>query len=234
MPIEMPRGLPFSVDTWSARSKLKRHHFLTHAHKDHSSGIVTNSSYTVTAPLSRNRFFSTNTLSSLFILINYLADSLFVIIEVRQSILIDDPCREFTVTAFDANHCSGAVMFLFEVNFGNILHTGDYRLTPECLYCLREKYTSRKGKQPTHRLDYVFLDCTCRKFRQPLPRKRSSIQQEDIRANVSQAFGSKIFVDNAANPKCFGALTLTLPDILLKTQHLDGLHQLLLNAQQWS
>lgn len=39
MPIEMPRGLPFSVDTFTATSKRKRHHFLTHAHKDHTSGI---------------------------------------------------------------------------------------------------------------------------------------------------------------------------------------------------
>lgn len=47
MPIEMPRGLPFSVDTWTPSSKRKRHHFLTHAHKDHCSGILTHSSYPI-------------------------------------------------------------------------------------------------------------------------------------------------------------------------------------------
>lgn len=47
MPIEIPRGLPFSVDTWCPVSKKKRHHFLTHAHKDHTTGISTHYSYPI-------------------------------------------------------------------------------------------------------------------------------------------------------------------------------------------
>lgn len=48
MPIEMPKGLPFSVDTWSPSSKTKkRHHFLTHAHRDHSSGIASHFSFPI-------------------------------------------------------------------------------------------------------------------------------------------------------------------------------------------
>lgn len=47
MPIEMPKGLPFSVDTWNHSSVKKRHHFLTHAHKDHSNGISTHFSYPI-------------------------------------------------------------------------------------------------------------------------------------------------------------------------------------------
>lgn len=43
----MPKGLPFSVDTWSLSSRRKRHHFLTHAHKDHSAGISNNFSYPI-------------------------------------------------------------------------------------------------------------------------------------------------------------------------------------------
>uniref|UniRef100_A0A453S2Q7 DNA repair metallo-beta-lactamase domain-containing protein n=1 Tax=Aegilops tauschii subsp. strangulata TaxID=200361 RepID=A0A453S2Q7_AEGTS len=41
MPIELPRGLPFAVDTWTPASALKRHRFLTHAHRDHLAGITT-------------------------------------------------------------------------------------------------------------------------------------------------------------------------------------------------
>jgi hypothetical protein len=52
MPIEMPEGLPFSVDTWTPSSKIsKRHHFLTHAHKDHSSNIISNSSFPIYSTL---------------------------------------------------------------------------------------------------------------------------------------------------------------------------------------
>ncbi|XP_050206243.1 uncharacterized protein LOC126655915 isoform X2 [Mercurialis annua] len=128
-------------------------------------------------------------------------------------------------------------MFLFEGNFGNILHTGDCRLTPDCLQWFPEKYIRKKGKEPGCQLDYVFLDCTFGRFKQKFPSKHSAIQQvinciwkhpaaamvyltcdllgqEDILVHVSQTFGSKIYVDKAANPECFQALTVTVPQIL--------------------
>ncbi|WCJ24236.1 DNA repair metallo-beta-lactamase family protein [Euphorbia peplus] len=229
MAIEMPGGLPFSVDTWSRISNRKRHHFLTHAHKDHSSRISSHSSYPI---------YSTPLTKSLLLLTHpHLDNSLFVDIEVGRSVLINDPDGQFTVTPFDANHCPGAVMFLFEGNFGNILHTGDCRLTLECLQCLPEKYVGKNGKEPRCRLDCVFLDCTFGSSHQTFPSKNSATQQvinciwkhpsaavvyltcdllgqENILADVSRAFGSKIYVDKAINPECFDSLTLTAPHIL--------------------
>lgn len=38
--------------------------------------------------------------------------------------------------------------------------------------------------------------------------------QEEILVDVSRTFGSKIYVDKDANPECFNALTLTVPEIL--------------------
>lgn len=125
MPIEMPKGLPFSVDTWSPCSKRKRHHFLTHAHKDHSSGISTHFSFPIYSTLITKilvlqhypqvffirHLFRTWPRTLLFCLILFffsqLDDSLFVRIEVGQSVVIYDPDGVFTVTAFDANHCPG-------------------------------------------------------------------------------------------------------------------------------
>ncbi|KAL4378421.1 hypothetical protein GQ457_02G017600 [Hibiscus cannabinus] len=229
MPIEMPKGLPFSVDTFSPSSKRKRHHFLTHAHKDHTFGISSHFSYPI---------YSTHLTKSL-VLLNYpqLDDSLFVGIETGESIVIDDPDGEFQVTAFDANHCPGAVMFLFEGSFGNILHTGDCRLTPECLQNLPEKYIGRKGKEPQCRFDYLFLDCTFGRFSRNLPSKHSAIHQvinciwkhpnapvvyltcdllgqEEILTSVSVTFGSKIYVDKATNPDFFQSLSVIAPEIL--------------------
>ncbi|KAK9037620.1 hypothetical protein V6N11_022524 [Hibiscus sabdariffa] len=202
----MPKGLPFSVDTFSPSSKRKRHHFLTHAHKDHTFGISSHFSYPI---------YSTHLTKSL-VLLNYpqLDDSLFVGIETGESIVIDDPDGEFQVTAFDANHCPGAVMFLFEGSFGNILHTGDCRLTPECLQNLPEKYIGRKRKEPQCRFDYLFLDCTFGRFSRNLPSKHSAIHQEEILTSVSVTFGSKIYVDKATNPDFFQSLSVIAPEIL--------------------
>lgn len=68
-------------------------------------------------------------------------------------------------------------MFLFEGEFGHVLHTGDCRLTPECLKNLPEKYIGRKGRKPSCRLNFVFLDCTFGKYSQRLPSKQSAIRQ---------------------------------------------------------
>ncbi|KNA15193.1 hypothetical protein SOVF_100560 [Spinacia oleracea] len=229
MTVEMPRGLPFSVDTWSPTSKLKRHHFLTHAHKDHCSGITSHSSFPI---------YSTNLTKSLILRYFPQIDELFFVgIEVGQSLIVDDPDGSFTVTAFDANHCPGAVMFLFEGNFGNILHTGDCRLTPECLQNLPEKYIARKGKEHSCQLDFVFLDCTFGKSLMNIPSKQSALQQvinciwkhpdvptvyltcnflgqEEVLVKVVQTFGSKIYVDKAKDSDFYQALELIAPQIL--------------------
>ncbi|CAJ2641532.1 unnamed protein product [Trifolium pratense] len=213
MPTEMPEGLPFSVDTWTPSSKSsKRHHFLTHAHKDYSSNIISNSSFPIYSTL----------LTKTLLLQHYpkLDPSLFLQIEVGQSFVIDDPDGNFTDTAFDANHCPG-----------------DCRLTLECLLNLPDKYVGRKGKKPQCPLDCVFLDCTFGNFSRSMPTKHSSIQQvvnciwkhpdastvyltcdalgqEDILVQVSQIFGAKIYVDKTKYPECFKNLAVTVPEIL--------------------
>lgn len=71
-------------------------------------------------------------------------------------------------------------MFLFEGSFGNILHTGDCRLTLDCLQSLPEKYVGRRhGMPPKCSLDYIFLDCTFGKtsHSQRFPSKHSAIRQ---------------------------------------------------------
>ncbi|KAL9241709.1 hypothetical protein vseg_015787 [Gypsophila vaccaria] len=229
MPIEMPRKLPFSVDTWNPNSKIKPHHFLTHAHKDHCSRIITHFSYPI---------YCTH-LTKLIILQFFpqLNESLFVGIEVGMCLTIEDPEGSFKVTAFDANHCPGAVMFLFEGDFGNILHTGDCRLTPECLMCLPEKYLGKESKEPSCPLDFLFLDCTFGKSLMKIPSKQSAIQQvtnciwkhpdvptvyltcnllgqEEILVHVSETFGSKIFVDKVTHPNFYKILQLIAPQVI--------------------
>lgn len=69
-------------------------------------------------------------------------------------------------------------MFLFEGSFGNILHTGDCRLTHDCLQSLPDKYVGRRlGEAPKCCLDYIFLDCTFGKSSHRFPSKHSAIRQ---------------------------------------------------------
>ncbi|KAG1328142.1 5' exonuclease Apollo [Cocos nucifera] len=229
MPMEMPKGLPFSVDTWTAASRRKRYHFLTHAHRDHLTGIASNSSY----PIYATRFTKSLTLRHF----PQLEDSLFVEIEVGKSVVIDDPDGTFSVTAFDANHCPGAAMFLFEGEFGSILHTGDCRLTTDCLQHLPIKYISKKGRETLCHLDYLFLDCTFGRCSLKFPSKQAAIQQvinciwkhphapfvflacdllgqEEILVEISKTFGSKIFVDKTNNSDCFHSLFHVAPEVL--------------------
>jgi len=43
--------------------------------------------------------------------------SLFLQIEVGQSLIVDDPDGNFSVTAFDANHCPGNLYVLCLIRF---------------------------------------------------------------------------------------------------------------------
>ncbi|EPS61487.1 hypothetical protein M569_13310, partial [Genlisea aurea] len=97
MPIGMPRGLPFSVDTWDLSSTRKRHHFLTHAHMDHLQGIAAHGSYPIYCTL------LTRTLLRMFF--PQLDESMFICIEVGESRVVEDRDGDFTVAAFDAYHC---------------------------------------------------------------------------------------------------------------------------------
>lgn len=68
-------------------------------------------------------------------------------------------------------------MFLFEGEFGNVLHTGDCRLDSDCLQSLPLKYITKKGKETLFRLDYLFLDCTFARCFLSIPSKQIAIQQ---------------------------------------------------------
>ncbi|KAF9599659.1 hypothetical protein IFM89_001605 [Coptis chinensis] len=218
LPIEMPIELPFSVDTWSPSSDRKRHHFLTHAHKDHSSGITAHASYPI---------YSTHVTKTI-VLQQYpqLDASLFVEIEIGGKVVIEDPDGTFSVSAFDANHCPGAIMFLFEGNFGNILHTGDCRLTPECLQNLPEKYVGEKEREPNIRTKILkrfvmeqVINCIWEHPNAPVVYLTCNLLAQDkLLVEVSRTFGSKVYVDRINNAECFQALTITAPEVLTEDE----------------
>ncbi|KAM0862314.1 hypothetical protein ACQ4PT_045368 [Festuca glaucescens] len=186
---------------WTPAPALKHHRFLTHAHCVHLAGITTTSAAgavyaSCLTVLSARHIFpqvttSTNlhfvSLSCLLLLIW----SAFPEFSPSQSLdpmhswrlssarrCSSDPDGDFTVTAFNANHCPGTVMFLLEGAIGNVLHTGDCQLTPDCIQGLPLRYITVEIPGATQatlscRIDYLFLDCTFSKRSLQFPAKEA-------------------------------------------------------------
>ncbi|EKM81504.1 hypothetical protein AGABI1DRAFT_69756 [Agaricus bisporus var. burnettii JB137-S8] len=129
-----------------------------------------------------------------------------------------------TITALDANHCPGAVMYLIEGSKGAVLHTGDFRAEPWFLESLsRNPYLqpyleSSTGGILHQSLDCIYLDTACAFLPLEIPSKNDATAglielmklfppnvyfyinawtwgYEDILKAVSAAFQTKIHVD---------------------------------------
>jgi DNA cross-link repair 1A protein len=78
------------------------------------------------------------------------------------------------VTTLDANHCPGAVMFLFQVGNKNILHVGDFRWNREIM---QEHLPLRPFFAGQSRLDSIYLDTTYCYAKYTLPTQHAAIQE---------------------------------------------------------
>ncbi|XP_058092526.1 uncharacterized protein LOC131238967 [Magnolia sinica] len=118
----MEEGL-ISVDRWSEPSQA---YFLSHLHTDHTKGLSRRWKRgplfcsSITAKLLPTRFPGFNL-------------SLLRVLEIGtpHSVSLVSPKSGLEITvqvvAIDANHCPGAVMYLFHGEFGSMLYTGDFR-----------------------------------------------------------------------------------------------------------
>ena len=97
----------------------------------------------------------------------------------EPTIIYSKEQRPVKVTLLDANHCPGAVMFLFEVGNRRILHVGDFRWNRQIMLQIPQ---IRSLSTLSPRLDELFLDTTyCdKKYRLPT-------QEEAIAAAVAVA-----------------------------------------------
>ncbi|XP_022105404.1 5' exonuclease Apollo-like [Acanthaster planci] len=113
---------PIVVDLWRrADTPSSKLYFLSHMHSDHTQGLSASWRWPIhCSPLS----------AKLLIDKFQISECLIRPLELNQSHILplDYVGREsMTVTLFDANHCPGSVMFLFEGYFGRVLYTGDFR-----------------------------------------------------------------------------------------------------------
>ncbi|CAL8471325.1 g10867 [Coccomyxa elongata] len=132
------------------------------------------------------------------------------------------PCGQATVqvTPLDANHCLGAVMFLFDGPFGRVLHCGDFRWERDYQeQCLHPVLISAA-------IDTIYLDNTYAHPRYDFPPRSQacheviklvlshpnhrivlgvdSLGKEELLAAVAAAAGERVWVPTAR----FTALTL--------------------------
>ncbi len=98
---------------------------------------------------------------------------------MNEPTIIYSKDKAVKVTLLDANHCPGAVMFLFEVGNRRILHVGDFRWNRNFMLAIPQ---IRAMSELTPRLDELFLDTTYCNPKYELP-----TQEEAIRAAIEVA-----------------------------------------------
>ncbi|XP_026115305.1 5' exonuclease Apollo-like [Carassius auratus] len=168
---------PIAVDCWQLR---KCHHvrlfFLSHMHADHTIGL--------SSTWSHRPIYCSPLTAKLLQLKLKVKEKWIRPLEIGEAhmLLLDDLGKErLTVTLIDANHCPGAVMFLFEGYFGTRLYTGDFRYTPSMLreQCLRNTTT----------IDVLYLDNTNCDPTRAVPSRQQATQQikEIIRTHPGYA-----------------------------------------------
>ncbi|XP_045912990.1 5' exonuclease Apollo [Micropterus dolomieu] len=156
---------PLAVDFWHVRKcPGARLFFLSHMHSDHTVGL--------TSTWSDRPIYCSPVTATLLRLKLQVKEQWIHPLELGDPYLLplDDIGKErMTVTLIDANHCPGAVMFLFEGYFGSILYTGDFRYTPSMLRepCLRTNTT----------IDVLYLDNTSCDPNRTLPSRQRATQQ---------------------------------------------------------
>ncbi|PBK71516.1 hypothetical protein ARMSODRAFT_1082972 [Armillaria solidipes] len=109
---------------------------------------------------------------------------LLKVVPINSPVHIElDAGNSVTVTAIDANHCPGSVMYLIEGRKGAVLHTGDLRAEPWFLENLKrnpflQPYLSTSGSQRSNvikPLEAIYLDTACVMNIEEVPTKEDAV-----------------------------------------------------------
>ena len=140
-------GTDFICDGFNYACKsLSSNYFLTHFHSDHYGGITK----TWNAGIIYCSLPTANLVhSQLGVLQKYIHP-----IPMNTPTVIASRGKPITVTLLNANHCPGAIMFLFEVGKRNILHVGDFRWNNEIMMQMPHLQAFSNSNP---RLDELFL-----------------------------------------------------------------------------
>ncbi|XP_010518204.1 PREDICTED: DNA cross-link repair 1A protein-like [Camelina sativa] len=113
-------GTPFLVDAFKYLTRNCGHWFLTHFHLDHYQGL--------TKSFNHGKIYCSLVTAKLVNMKIGIPWERLQVLELGQKVNI----AGVDVTCFDANHCPGSIMILFEPANGKaVLHTGDFRYSEE-------------------------------------------------------------------------------------------------------
>ncbi|XP_021845558.2 DNA cross-link repair protein SNM1 isoform X1 [Spinacia oleracea] len=163
-------GTPFRVDAFRYIRRDCSHWFLTHFHLDHYQGLTKSFSY-------GKVYCSMITAKLVNAKIGIPWDKLQVV-PLNQKISI----AGIDVTCYDANHCPGSIIILFEPPNGKaVLHTGDFRFNEDM---------ARIATQLGCHINTLILDTTYCDPQYNFP-KQEVVVQFIIEAIQAESFNSK-------------------------------------------
>jgi DNA cross-link repair 1A protein len=148
-------------------------YFLTHFHADHYIGLKKKFNHPI--------YLSEITAKLVKLFINVSEEFLHVV-------YVDTPfyLNNCKITPLDANHCPGALLFLFQFENGqNILHTGDYRANDIMLQKLH-----------SIQLDTIYLDTTYLHTKRRMPPQNESIEYllKHVQTYLENNIGEKFLI----------------------------------------
>lgn len=133
------------VDNFREKPRGEYVYFLTHMHSDHFAGL---SNTWNQGPIYCS-YPTTLLLQAKFPKLHCVYP-----LELQATQWIEQ--AHLSVTLIEANHCPGAVMLLFSGQFGNVLHTGDFRFYPGLL----STPALTRSEGVCIRIDHLFIDNT--------------------------------------------------------------------------
>lgn len=167
-------GSLFAVDAFRYGDiSFVENYFLTHFHSDHYIGLRKKFKHKIyLSPI-------TSLLVQQFIGVS---EDLLHLVHVNVPFFIED----VKITPMDANHCPGALLFLFQFPEGrNVLHTGDFRANDKMIELLTRWNI---------KLDLVYLDTTYLGSKRRMPPQEESIEfllrhvEKYLEENIGEKF----------------------------------------------
>ncbi|KAM0949214.1 putative metallo-beta-lactamase, sterile alpha motif domain, DNA repair metallo-beta-lactamase [Dioscorea sansibarensis] len=163
-------GTPFRVDAFSYLRGDCCHWFLTHFHIDHYQGL--------TRSFCHGKIYCSSITAHLVNAKLGVPWDKLQVLPIKQKVTV----AGVTLTCFDANHCPGSIIILFEPSNGKaVLHTGDFRFS--------EEMASNSILQSCH-INTLILDTTYCNPQYDFP-KQEAVIQFVIEAIQAEAFNPK-------------------------------------------